>query len=90
LYGIIKHHHLFKQRVADSKACALEKWPDLVRQRNQPLLCTYISGKILAKDKYTVLYSPRSKLNGSVVCHLGEIHQKTVDFHHRIALAGSM
>ncbi len=89
LYGIIKYHHIFRQRVADSKACVLERWPDLVRKNNQPLLCTYIARKIIAKDKHTVLYSPRSDLNGSVICHLGEIHQPTVNCHHRISLAGS-
>ena len=42
---------------------------------NQPLLCTY-SKKLFSKDKKIIFYKTRSKLKGSVLCHLGEVHLK--------------
>ena len=40
----------------------------------QPNLCTYVTCKIKSLDSRAILYHPRSNLQGSVVCHLGEIH----------------
>lgn len=40
----------------------------------QPLLCTHVTCEITARDARAVLYTPRSGLGGSVVCHLGEVH----------------
>ena len=44
-----------------------------VPQENQPLLCTYTT-KIVQKKDNVVLYKPRGLSNGSIVCHLGEVH----------------
>ena len=44
------------------------------KTENQPLLCTHISKKITTSNKKVILYKPRSNLNGSIVCHLGEVH----------------
>lgn len=43
---------------------------------NQPMLCTYVTKEIKKKNDKVVLYQSRAKINGSVVCHLGEIHLK--------------
>ena len=84
LYGVMNHHNTFKERVINSKNCVLEKWHKLVRNDNQPLLCTYIEGHVIPNDDNIVLYSPRSNLSGSVICHFGEIHSNEVNINNRI------
>jgi len=85
LYGVMKNHTILKNRVKKSKKATLEKWSNLTRDnKNQPLLCTYIEGQIAPKDEDIVLYSPRSKLSGSVICHFGEIHMDEVYIDQRI------
>ena len=84
LYGIIEKHNIFKQRVVNSKNLILEKYQDIVRESNQPLLCTYLEGEVVPNDDNIVLYSPRSELSGSVICHLGEIHSKKPMIDKRI------
>ena len=86
LYGVMNNHHIFKQRVIASKQKVIENWKGLVREDNQPLLCTYLEGKIEKRDENVVLYSPRSELIGSVLCHLGEIHEDTIKLTNRITV----
>ena len=84
LYGVIEKHNIFKQRVVNSKNTILEKYQDIVRESNQPLLCTYLEGEVVPNDDSIVLYSPRSKLSGSVICHLGEVFHDKVNIDSRI------
>jgi cytidyltransferase-like protein len=84
LYGVIEMHNVLKQRVINSKKLILEKYKDIVRESNQPLLCTYLDGEVKPKDSEIVLYSPRSELSGSVICHFGEIHTDNINIHKRI------
>lgn len=84
LYGVIDKHDIFKQRVINSKKAILKKYKKIVRKENQPLLCTYLEGKVIANDDNIVLYEPRSNLSGSVVCHFGEIHYDEVNYLKRI------
>ena len=86
LYGVIKKHNIFKQRVVNSKNTILEKYQDIVRESNQPLLCTYLEGEVAPNDDSIVLYSPRSELSGSVICHFGEIHSNIVNINERITI----
>jgi len=86
LYGIIEKHNIFKQRVVNSKNTILEKYQDIVRESNQPLLCTYLEGEVAPNDDRIVLYSPRSELSGSVICHFGEIHTNIVNINNRITI----
>jgi 2-aminoethylphosphonate-pyruvate transaminase len=86
LYGVIKKHNIFKQRVVNSKNIILEKYQDIVRENNQPLLCTYLEGEVVPNDDSIVLYSPRSELSGSVICHFGEIHSNIVNINERITI----
>ena len=86
LYGVIKKHNIFKQRVVNSKNTILEKYQDIVRESNQPLLCTYLEGEVVPNDDSIVLYSPRSELSGSVICHFGEIHSNIVNINERITI----
>ena len=84
LYGVIEKHSALKSRVINSKNTIMKKYSDIVRGNNQPLLCTYLEGKIIPNDNNIILYSPRSELSGSVVCHLGEVHKDKVDILQRI------
>jgi len=84
LYGVIEKHDIFKQRVINSKKSILEKYKNIVRDSNQPLLCTYLEGEVIPKDSEIVLYSPRSELSGSVICHFGEIHTDKINILDRI------
>jgi len=84
LYGVIEKHDIFRQRVVDSKNKVLNKYLNIVRSANQPLLCTYLEGEVVQNDNNIILYSPRSELSGSVICHLGEIHRKKPMIDKRI------
>lgn len=84
LYGVIENHTLFKQRVINSKSYIMKKYKDIVRDTNQPLLCTYLKGTVLPFDSNVVLYSPRSELSGAVICHFGEIHHDVISIDKRI------
>ena len=86
LYGVMNDHHKFRERVINSKNKVLRKWASLVRSNNQPLLCTYLEGEVISCDSNIVLYSPRSELTGSVVCHFGEIHSDVVAITDRISI----
>jgi cytidyltransferase-like protein len=89
LYGVIENHDLYRERVIQSKKIVLERWKSLVRDDNQPLLCTYIEGEIAPNDQNIVLYSPRSELSGSVICHFGEIHSDEVNICNRVNVISS-
>jgi len=87
LYGVMENHGELRQRVINSKERVMKNWGNLTRdEKNQPLLCTYIEGKVNPLDKDIVLYSPRSELTGSVVCHFGEIHSNEVKIDTRIEI----
>jgi cytidyltransferase-like protein len=84
LFGVMRNHDKYKQRVIKSKEITLKKWSHLVRKSNQPLLCTYLEGEVIKNDPNIVLYSPRSDLDGSVICHFGEIHSSEIKINNRI------
>ena len=86
LYGLMHKHSIFRQRVVNSKNIILKKYPDIVRKDNQPLLCTYLEGEVVKNDDDIVLYSPRSGLSGSIICHFGEIHHDILDIINRISV----
>ncbi len=84
LFGVMDKHDILKERVSQSKNFVLEKWGKLARKSNQPLLCTYLEAKVISKDENVILYTPRSKNNGSVICHFGEIHSDEIKLDTRI------
>jgi hypothetical protein len=84
LYGVIEMHDTLKSRVINSKNLVLKKWGHLARDKNQPLLCTYLEGQVVPKDKNIVLYNPRSNSTGSVICHFGELHSEELHIAERI------
>ena len=86
LYGIMPKHSIYRQRVVNSKNIILKKYSDIVRKENQPLLCTYLEGEVVKNDNNIVLYSPRSSLSGSIICHFGEIHHDVLNITNRISV----
>ena len=87
LYDVIDRHHLMLERVRVSKQKALDLWGKLIPSiENQPLLCTYLNAQVEALDEQVVLYTPRSQLPGSIICHLGEIHSERLDYFNRIKI----
>ena len=78
LYHVLKNYNQFKYSVEINKKKFLEKFGNLspYLKKNQPLICTHITKKIFKKNSNTILYKPRSKLKGSIICHLGEVHLK--------------
>jgi cytidyltransferase-like protein len=86
LYGVMKHHDIYKERVISSKNYILNKYKNIVRNGNQPLLCTYLEAQVHSVDENVVLYSPRSELSGSVICHFGEIHNDQINIDNRIKI----
>jgi 2-aminoethylphosphonate-pyruvate transaminase len=85
LYAVKDKHDIFKQRAKKSKKIILEKYTDLLgRTDYQPVLCTYLRGKIEKKDDNIVLYETRSNLSGSIICHIGEIHTDSTRIADRV------
>lgn len=85
LHGVMSIHDELRNRVKKSKDFVLTKWKDLINSKtNQPLLCTHLNGTIIPKDDSIVLYSPRSNLPGSIICHFGEIHSDRINLENRI------
>ena len=75
---VLKTHSKFKKSVIINKKVFMEKVKNsiVIEKKYQPLLCTQINFKIKNSNKNVILYQSRSKLNGSIVCHLGEVHLK--------------
>tara|TARA_B100000989_G_scaffold125552_1_gene93108 strand:- start:443 stop:1423 length:981 start_codon:yes stop_codon:yes gene_type:complete len=73
---ILKNFKSFRKSVVINKKLILKKFKDhvLFPKKNQPLICTYLKCKIKGTSSKVILYQPRVKLPGSVVCHLGEAH----------------
>jgi glycerol-3-phosphate cytidylyltransferase len=84
LYGVMGIHDTLRQRVINSKNSILEKYANIVRNDNQPLLCTYLEGEVVPNDDNIVLYSPRSRLAGSIICHFGEVYSDRINLLKRI------
>ena len=73
---ILDNYDFYKSAVIHNKKIFIEKYKEYLIYPidYQPLLCTYVNCKIKALDDKAILYHPRSNLEGSVICHLGEIH----------------
>lgn len=78
LVDVLPKHSDLKQSVIINKKKFLEKMKLWVTKKiiNEPLLCTHVSKKISSKNKKVLLYKVRTNIEGSIVCHLGELHLK--------------
>tara|TARA_Y100000768_G_scaffold387189_1_gene377621 strand:+ start:800 stop:1789 length:990 start_codon:yes stop_codon:yes gene_type:complete len=79
LAGVLPVHEEIKDSVKINKLKFLKKmhlW--LTKDKtNEPLLCTHTKYKFRNKEKNVILYKTRLNIEGSVVCHLGELHLKS-------------
>jgi 2-aminoethylphosphonate-pyruvate transaminase len=73
---VLEKYAKMKKAVLINKKLTLKKFkPFIVYPKiNQPQLCTYLNCNIKKTSSKVILYQPRVKLNGSVICHLGEVH----------------
>ncbi len=78
LKKVLKNYNFFKKSIEINKSEFTKKFQKylIYEDYNQPKLCTYVNKEIKAKNKKVVLYKSRSKIKGSVVSHLGEVHLK--------------
>ena len=76
LFEILKDYEKYKNTVIENKKKFLIKFKKYINIpiENQPLLCTFTTCRVLAETDKAILYSPRDLKNGSIVCHLGEVH----------------
>ena len=75
LYFIMKNFEKVKKAVIVNKKRFIHIMKDslIYPTKHQPKLCTFVNKKI-KKNKNVILYLPRSKTDGSIVSHLGEIY----------------
>ncbi len=76
LADVLPRHAEFREAVVINKRVFTEKmnkWLP-VSEHNQPLLCTRVNLKISTTNPAAVLYASRHQIEGSIVCHLGEVH----------------
>lgn len=73
---VLVDYDTFRSTVVTNKNLFMKRMADYLIHRpiHQPLLCTSVRCNIVAKDSRAILYKPRSNFDGSVVCHLGEVH----------------
>lgn len=78
LKNIVSNYSLFKKSIQINKKKFLKKFSTylIYKKENQPTLCTYVDKDIKTKSKNVILYKSRSKIKGSVISHLGEVHLK--------------
>lgn len=76
LHNVLLNHESIKQSVIINKREALKKFGNYITvdSQMQPLLCTKVNANLTAKSTSTLLYKPRSIIEGSIICHLGELH----------------
>ena len=76
LDGILKNYKNFSYSVKLNKKIFIDRMKDhlMYPKKHQPNLCTLINKKVKSLNKNVVLYQSRADINGSVVCHLGEVH----------------
>ena len=78
LDGVLRNYKNFSYSVKLNKKIFIGRMKEylLYPKKNQPNLCTLVNKKIKSLNKNVVLYKSRADVDGSVVCHLGEVHLK--------------
>ena len=77
LYGILQKYDIYKKRVIKWRDHFLEVFAKniIYSRKNQPALCTLLDCELNYLKENPIIYSPRSKNNGSLVCHIGQVHR---------------
>ena len=71
LYGVMENYKIFKDRVNKSKKEISKNFSLFYYEKYQPLLCK----RAVDKKDTIIFYQPRIEIEGSIVCHLGEIYR---------------
>ena len=76
LYGVFQNYEKYLARLNKWHKCFLEVFKNslVYKIECQPKLCTLLNKKIIFLKKNAVPYEPRINIFGSVVCHIGQIH----------------
>jgi 2-aminoethylphosphonate-pyruvate transaminase len=80
LSRVLEKHEEFLYSVLENKKRFAQKMRNyLVHPKElEPLLCTHVKCNIDTNNSRVILYKPRIKISGSIICHLGEAHLKTL------------
>ena len=72
----LDNHDELKQSVIVNKQVFTDRFAEylIFPKENQPLLCTQLSQQIITDNPNVVLYESRHPIEGSVICHIGELH----------------
>ncbi len=75
---VLMKHDEFRSAVVSNKIIFSKIFSENLSYaaENQPLLCTKLNKQIFSSNPNVVLYKPRTLSEGSVICHLGEVHLK--------------
>ncbi len=75
---VLKNHSDFLYSVKINKKKFMKKFENIlsIDKALQPLICTQVEKKVKTNSRNVILYKPRSNINGSIICHLGEVHLK--------------
>ena len=78
LKDVLERYEDFKYSVKINKNYCLKKMGNnlVYSIKNQPYLCTLLNKKVIKKSNKVILYQSRGDIDGSIVCHLGEVHLK--------------
>lgn len=76
LADVLPRHADFREAVVINKHTFTKQMTNWlpVSEKHQPLLCTRVNRKITTSNPVAVLYASRYPIEGSIVCHLGEVH----------------
>jgi aspartate aminotransferase-like enzyme len=76
LVDVLPRHAEFREAVIINKRIFCDKMKPWLSHADeqQPLLCSHVKRKVTTNNAATVLYSSRYPLEGSIICHLGEVH----------------
>ncbi len=75
---VLKNHSDFLYSVKINKKKFMKQFKNIlsIGKDLQPLICTQVEKKVKTNSQDVILYKPRSNINGSIICHLGEVHLK--------------
>jgi 2-aminoethylphosphonate-pyruvate transaminase len=76
LVDVLPGHAEFREAVAINKRIFCDRMNPWLSQadEHQPLLCSHVKRKVSTNNAAAVLYSSRYPMEGSIICHLGEVH----------------
>lgn len=76
LADVLPQHASFREAVVINKQVFTDRMRPwiMVPHSNQPLLCTRVALRVGTANPAAVLYSSRYPIDGSIICHLGEVH----------------